>query len=87
MTRDEVIKGLEVVKETLENECYFFATMWINDAIALLKAEPKRGSWIISDNGEWACSECGFEPTVYEGTPFCPNCGAKMEADDGNDEG
>ena len=56
----------------------------MDDALALLKAEPKRGSWIISDNGEWACSECGFEPTVYEGTPFCPNCGAKM-GDDDND--
>ena len=40
--------------------------------------EPKRGRWIIGDNGEWACSECGYEPVVFENTPFCANCSARM---------
>ena len=46
--------------------------------LELLKAEPKRGRWIIGDNGEWACSECKYEPVVFENTPFCANCGARM---------
>ena len=57
--------------------------------LALLKAEPKRGRWTthrtLEHDGEWYCSECGYEPTVYEGTPYCPNCGTRMGDDDNAD--
>ena len=34
--------------------------------------------WIICNDGYYPyCSECHYEPK--EITPFCPNCGAKME--------
>jgi len=61
-------------------------------------AEPKRGKWIDKGwTGDWqyltdgrgncwkkiACSECG--KSVRHESKFCPNCGAKMEAADGND--
>ena len=87
MTRDEVIKALECHLKTTrckgcpyieEREC---EVKLCDDAIDMLKAEPKRGRWIINADGEWECSECGCEPLVYEGTPFCPNCGAIMEVD------
>lgn len=43
--------------------------------------KQKRGKWIPSDNGFWACSECKF-PSEAHGANiiynFCPNCGAKM---------
>ena len=29
-------------------------------------------------NKEWHCSNCKFEPQVFENTNFCPNCGAVM---------
>lgn len=90
--KNEVIRGLEIVKETLENECYLFGVMWINDAITLLKAEPKRGRWIdypecLAYDGAYSedhivCSECHhvwdiIDNETYEFT-FCPNCGALM---------
>lgn len=39
----------------------------------------------IEHDGEWYCSACGKEITIYMGADrkdrykFCPNCGAKME--------
>ena len=49
----------------------------------------KRGKWIDRDDdyygwNMWACSVCGEEFVLTEGTPdmneyhFCPNCGADM---------
>ena len=49
-----------------------------------------RGKWIDRDDkyygwNMWACSACGEEFVLTEGTPdmndyhFCPNCGARME--------
>ena len=49
-----------------------------------------RGKWIDRDDkyygwNMWACSACGEEFVLTEGTPdmneyhFCPNCGAMME--------
>lgn len=55
-------------------------------------AEPKRGHWIKYDNGDVVCSNCGkFEDEFVYGSEYwygagesnyCPNCGAKMEADE-----
>jgi len=48
-----------------------------------LSAE-RRGRWTtertMEHDGEWYCSVCGYEPTVYEASNYCPNCGARMEA-------
>ena len=79
MTRDEVVKGLEaiVADDKVWQKADYYA-MVCKDALALLKDEPKRGRWVIGDNGEWACSECGYEPVVFENTPFCANCSARM---------
>lgn len=55
----------------------------VNMAIELLKEHEKTGHWTtkrtIQHDGEWYCDRCDYEPTVFEDTPFCPNCGAKME--------
>ena len=43
-------------------------------------AEPKRGKWV--DDGDplmLTCGNCGYGVMRYNNTPFCPNCGAKME--------
>ena len=53
-------------------------------AIDILKIlqEQKCGQWIThrtqEHDGEWYCDQCGYEPTVFEATPYCPNCGAMM---------
>lgn len=47
--------------------------------------EIKHGKWIICCDGYYPyCNQCGYEPIRPLGkddnrTPYCPNCGAKME--------
>lgn len=49
-------------------------------------AEPRRGTWKVwyhgfqDDKGifSYTCSECGFPG---DGTPYCSNCGARMETE------
>ena len=71
MTRDEVIKALEICTGANRKceECPLSKEIWCNDildkeALALLKSEPKRGQWIshITEDGYRSghdCSECG----------------------------
>ena len=43
-------------------------------------AEPKTGKWV--DDGDplmLTCENCGYGVMRYNNTPFCPNCGARME--------
>lgn len=57
---------------------------------------PKEGKWISEYDGfEWSvrCSVCGEEALIKEGgshdhaySNFCPNCGAKMNGKEQNDE-
>ena len=57
------------------------------DLASTIDAEPvRRGRWTTkrtwtpwTHDGEWYCSECDYEPTVFENTPYCPHCGAKMD--------
>ena len=53
-------------------------------SLKLLK-ERKHGKWTThrtqQHDGEWYCDKCDYEPTVFEATPYCPNCGAMMELD------
>lgn len=46
--------------------------------------QQRTGRWIKQNYGwNWQCSECGFvtPPSAKEIFTFCPNCGAKMEAE------
>lgn len=63
------------------SECNVLAA----DALALLKAQEPvlYGHWTTKrtelHDGEWYCSNCDMEPSVFEETPFCPYCGARMD--------
>ena len=51
-------------------------------------AEPKTGEWIYNTNNEsvseiWNCSEC--DQWSFAKTNFCPNCGARMLGEDGEE--
>ena len=52
------------------------------DALELID-EQKEGHWTTKrtqeHDGELYCDRCGYEPQVFENTPFCPNCGIRME--------
>lgn len=64
----------------------------LNMATEALEQKPKTGHWIEQEdfNGDtyYDCSECGESFCLIEGTPtdnlykYCPNCGAKMEEHD-----
>lgn len=45
-----------------------------------------RGEWTTKrtkdHDGEWYCSVCGYEPMVFENTPYCPECGSKMRGNE-----
>ena len=51
--------------------------------------QQRTGRWIIVEelHGEWegtkkyACSKCGEKVGVFKSN-YCPNCGAKMEAEE-----
>ena len=88
MTRDVVIKGLERCMgkiscngcplECAEGDC---SLTLLSETIALLKAEPRRGRWIVEDS-RFACqmvicSECG-NGSLRGMTRYCPNCGSMM---------
>jgi len=58
------------------------------DGVNSVDAEPVRhGHWVdaypdIEANPMFAygiCSICGFEQSISDELPYCPNCGAKME--------
>ena len=53
------------------------------DILNLLKEQNRTGKWTTKrtqmHDGEWYCDQCDYEPTVFEGSNYCPNCGAKME--------
>lgn len=66
---------------------------WIQTALKKLPAADVRpvvrGRWTdhrtIEHDGEWYCTACGKEITIYMGADredrynFCPNCGADMK--------
>lgn len=62
-----------------------------NDAVDMLKACATIRKGNVFPKGRWeyrdvmdakrcvlSCSNCGYRNFSY-GTPYCPNCGAKME--------
>ena len=84
---ENVIYNLELnIRWICDNPAHQFpgygnVEMAMRDALELLK-ERKRGQWTThrtqDHDGEWYCDQCGYEPTVFEATPYCPNCGAMM---------
>ena len=64
----------------------------IIDLQPTVEAEPKHGRWILNDlTGYTECSVCGemtdISPVTGEEclTNYCPNCGARMDAQIGED--
>lgn len=52
----------------------------IDEAPTIHSEPPKRGKWINDgDPLMITCGNCGYSVIRYNNTPFCPNCGAKME--------
>lgn len=88
------IEDLQKDLTTLQ-KCYEIADTTVDE---VLKQLPKRGEWVEENrrprSSQFVCSEC--HRTAYDPQPtrdkawrkrcryaYCPNCGAKMEAQDG----
>ena len=41
--------------------------------------EVKHGYWIDLNIAEWQCSECKYRVERWNNTPYCPECGVKMD--------
>lgn len=49
---------------------------------AISKATPyKTGHWVDGDRTRWKYSNCGYGVLDWNNTPYCPNCGVKMESE------
>lgn len=75
-----------------DSGCWIRYKMFENvlEAAPTIEADPvKRGRWIRKPDpyGFFAdipvCSECGCTTKMRETYRFCPNCGARMEAEEG----
>ncbi|MBQ2347704.1 MAG: hypothetical protein II388_04960 [Clostridia bacterium] len=52
-----------------------------SDVLALLN-----GEWIYGEFDIPHCSECGMEVMPCNISKYCPNCGARMESEDNENE-
>ena len=94
MTNEEAVKMLRTMQRTvyLGNrkfedaiECAIKALSeplqpWEVLVAQAVLPQPKMGKWV--DDGDplmLTCGNCGYAVMRYNNTPFCPNCGAKME--------
>ena len=83
---DVLVKKFEALKkwETLFNT-YGTAILEINNMPTLDVKPVKHAHWVESEEGYFNCSNCHNDAMIelYENsqklTPFCPNCGAKMD--------
>ena len=62
-------------------EAFYYIANWLNKLPPADVAEVKHGEWV---HGECVshCSECGVETYLEHITPYCPNCGARMDGGD-----
>ena len=69
----------DALKERLVGVYENKTTATIIDEMPTVDAVPVvHGIWTTENSFEWHCSECEYEPLVFENTPYCPNCGARM---------
>ena len=53
---------------------------WI-EQIPAIQPEQKMGEWVYGEFDIPHCSICGHDVMPNMVSPYCPNCGAKMESD------
>lgn len=50
-----------------------------NFTAAVDLAPVKHGEWVDLNIAEWQCSECKYRVERWNNTPYCPECGARMD--------
>lgn len=99
MNKAEIISQLEslrdsqagMAKQPMPDDIFIRDVEALDAAINFLNSGDRRiptGEWIYdSRTGEPRCSKCGENAVDGIITPYCPNCGAKMEEEDENGRG
>ena len=72
----ELCEECPIYGQTGSDHCFEDALQYV---IGMLEQESKTGHW-IDEFGGCECSECGCLEGGY--SDYCPNCGAKMEANE-----
>ena len=80
---DTLIKKMLADADTYSNDDirhgYHNCVSLVYDAHTI-ELKQETGEWIdTGDPATWVCECCGYRVFRYNNTPFCPNCGAKME--------
>lgn len=88
MTREEAKRFGHCILAVADANTDKDAIEFTKIALEALEQEPKTGHWELGvDFGNVAhyyCSECRQKRNWH--TPYCPNCGAKMESEVRNDK-
>ena len=79
---NEITKNEHQHYDYIADEYYVFVRDIEN--APTIEAEPVRhGHWTTQrtseHDGEWYCSNCGYEPVVFENEHYCQHCGARMD--------
>lgn len=87
----ELVKSTNCENISLEALSLLCGAKLIADAPTVDAVPVKHGRWIYEndDPSMIPCSMCGYQVFRYNNTPYCPNCGAKMdlEAQDAKEKG
>lgn len=72
--------------EIQANNDYKYYKELVEKASAVDVTPVVHGKWVISCDGYYPfCSNCKNEPKSGVLTPYCPDCGAKMDLKDGDE--
>ena len=75
----------DFVYDTETPEFYCYRNKYTGKEIHIIKSpktyvlERPKGEWIDDSPTSWKCSCCGYGVNRWNNTPFCPNCGIKMQ--------
>ena len=82
---------LDILQKYYENSSCNVLTDCLCDMCSDIQALPRitinrRGEWVYDNYNDYypSCSCCGYMAEVEH--PYCPHCGARMSAEENNEE-
>lgn len=87
ISRQDAIEAIASRDET-NGTVKVFTGRQVNEILeSLPTAEPKTGEWEHDVDGHFFCTNCKKYPEYQvRMSDYCPNCGAKMVREDGEEE-
>ena len=72
--------------KSLLTACNNYLWLYVNDAPTADVAPVVHGHYVFDDDGDSSCSVCR-EKYLDHTQKYCPNCGAKLDGEDGESDG